>query len=69
MRLIEPRPDDYRMTSRLYLRWLASHAKYWAGEKSNPLRTGMFEESLREFRLEYRPINAIQLPVGEYDND
>lgn len=52
MRLIEPKVNDTRVTSRRYLSWWVSHAKYWTGAKSG--------------KAEYRPVNAKQMPLGEY---
>ena len=54
MHIIEPRPDDRRMTGREYLAALLWHATFWT------------DEALAFKHWEYRPVNAIQPKLGEY---
>jgi hypothetical protein len=54
MHIIEPRKDDTRVSGRVYLYMLAQLGEQWVGN----IARGM----------EYRPVNATQATLGEYQD-
>ena len=63
MHIIEPRDDDTRVTGQQYLSALARHGWAWVGA----LALGDFTIDIGG-RWEYRPVSAINAPLGEYQD-